>query len=188
MLLLLLAAPPPRSSQLGRTMAPPSRAECEAMDAADALRHVRPRFALPEGTIYLDGNSLGPLPRGVTERVTEVIEREWGRDLITSWNKNGWMDHPLSAGRKIARLVGGGEGNVVVADSTSVNLFKVLGAALALRPGRTRIISETGNFPTDLYMIQGMVVRSHSLPNPRTFFFLAAVSQQCAAAGRRRAC
>ena len=124
------------------------------MDAADALRHVRPRFALPEGTIYLDGNSLGPLPRGVTERVTEVIEREWGRDLITSWNKNGWMDHPLSAGRKIARLVGGGEGNVVVADSTSVNLFKVLGAALALRPGRTRIISETGNFPTDLYMIQ----------------------------------
>ena len=154
MLLLLLAAPPPRSSQLGRTMAPPSRAECEAMDAADALRHVRPRFALPEGTIYLDGNSLGPLPRGVTERVTEVIEREWGRDLITSWNKNGWMDHPLSAGRKIARLVGGGEGNVVVADSTSVNLFKVLGAALALRPGRTRIISETGNFPTDLYMIQ----------------------------------
>ena len=100
-----------------------------------------------------------------------VIEREWRRDLITSWNKNGWMDHPLSAGRKIARLVGGGEGNVVVADSTSVNLFKVLGAALALRPGRTRIISETGNFPTDLYMIQGMVVRSHNLPNSRTFVF-----------------
>jgi kynureninase len=103
------------------------------------------------------GNSLGPLPKGVTERVTQVIEKEWGDDLITSWNINGWIDHPLTVGDKIAELVGGGKGNVVVADSTSVNLFKALGAGLALRPGRSVIISEDGNFPTDLYMIQGML-------------------------------
>ena len=103
------------------------------------------------------GNSLGPLPKGVTERVTHVIEQEWGKDLITSWNINGWIDHPGNVGDKIGSLVGGGEGNVVVCDSTSVNLFKALGAGLALRPGRNVIISEDGNFPTDLYMIQGML-------------------------------
>ena len=103
------------------------------------------------------GNSLGPLPKGVTERVTAVIEKEWGNDLITSWNVNGWLDFPLSVGDKIATLVGGGKGNVVVADSTSVNLFKALGAGLALRPGRSVIVSEDGNFPTDLYMIQGLL-------------------------------
>ena len=95
-----------------------------------------------------------------------MIEKEWGKDLITSWNVNGWIDHPLSVGDKIAALVGGGKGNVVVADSTSVNLFKALGAGLSLRPGRSVIVSEDGNFPTDLYMIQGMLAllgESHQL-------------------------
>lgn len=86
-----------------------------------------------------------------------MIEQEWGKDLITSWNINGWIDHPGNVGDKIGALVGGGDGNVVVCDSTSVNLFKALGAGLALRPGRNVIISEDGNFPTDLYMIQGML-------------------------------
>jgi|EP01047_Picozoa_sp_COSAG01_P068780 kynureninase len=125
--------------------------------------------------MVMAGNSLGVLPRGVSERLQQVVEKEWGRDLIRSWNTNGWMERSSVVGDKIGALVGGGQGNVVVADSTSVNLFKALGAALQLQqaraaaqaavagasepttPRRHLIISEAGNFPTDLYMIQGML-------------------------------
>jgi len=129
---------------------------CRGQDAADPLAHCRDRFDLPEGVIYLDGNSLGPLPKGVAERVQKVITEEWRTDLIKSWNTADWVNLPTRVGAKIAPLVGAGAHQVVMADSTSVNLFKVAAAACKLNPGRTEILSEPGNFPTDLYMMQGL--------------------------------
>jgi kynureninase len=134
-----------------------SRAHCLALDAQDPLASLRDAFALPQGVIYLDGNSLGALPKATAARVAEAIERQWGEDLITGWNKHGWIELPRRVGDKIARLIGAGPGEVVVADSTSINLFKVLAAALRLNPGRRVILSERGNFPTDLYMAQGLI-------------------------------
>jgi len=134
----------------------PSRAECLARDARDPLAGVRRSFRLPEGVIYLDGNSLGALPEATPTRLAAVIEEEWGHDLIRSWNKHGWIELPRRIGDKIARLVGASPGEVVVADSTSVNLFKLLAAALALNPERRVILSERENFPTDLYMAEGL--------------------------------
>jgi len=133
------------------------RAEAEALDVADELAELRQRFVLPEGIIYLDGNSLGPLPRTVPERLAAVVAQEWGEGLITSWNRHGWIDAPLRVGDAIAPLIGALPGEVVVADSVSVNLFKLLAAALALRPGRRVILTEEENFPTDLYVAQGLV-------------------------------
>ena len=136
-----------------------SREEAEALDRTDPLRSVRDRFDLPEtdpSTIYLDGNSLGPLPRAVRERVRTCVEEEWGRDLIASWNKAGWIDLPASVGARIAPLIGAEPDRVRVCDSTSVNLFKVLAAALALRPDRRGIVAQRGNFPTDLYIAEGV--------------------------------
>ncbi|MGH6954631.1 MAG: kynureninase [Alphaproteobacteria bacterium] len=134
-----------------------SRADLRALDASDPLARFRDRFVLPRGVIYLDGNSLGALPRETAARVARAIEREWGRDLIRSWNEHGWIGLPLRLGDKVGRLIGAAPGQVVVADSTSVNLFKLLAAALALRPDRGVILSEEGNFPTDLYVAQGVV-------------------------------
>jgi kynureninase len=134
-----------------------TRDDCRARDAEDPLAALREDFALPEGTIYLDGNSLGALPRATPARMAELIEHQWGHDLVTSWNKHGWIDLPRRVGDKIARLVGAGPGEVVVADSTSVNLFKVLAAALRLNPGRSVILSERHNFPTDLYIAEGLI-------------------------------
>ncbi len=134
----------------------PTRHELAACDEADPLRLHRERFILPEGLIYLDGNSLGALPKVTAERVKKAIEEEWGRDLIRSWNSAGWIDLPLAIGDKIGRLIGAAPGETVVADSTSINLFKVLAAALSLRPGRRRIVSQRDNFPTDLYIAQGL--------------------------------
>ena len=125
-------------------------------DADDPLAPFRARFGLPEGTIYLDGNSLGALPLATPRRLAEVVHEEWGRGLITSWNAAGWVAAPQRVGDKIARLVGADEGEVIACDSTSVNLFKLLTAALSLRPERTTILSESGNFPTDVYMMQGI--------------------------------
>jgi kynureninase len=133
-----------------------SRADCEAMDAADPLAGWRDRFVLPEGIIYLDGNSLGPLPKITEAVVREVTRRQWGEDLIASWNKHGWVDLPQRLGAKVARLLRAKPHEVVVADSTSVNLFKLIAAALDLRPGRRVVVSERGNFPTDLYVAQGL--------------------------------
>ena len=134
-----------------------SRADASALDAADPLASFRDRFVLPEGLVYLDGNSLGALPKGAAERMAEVVSREWGAGLIRSWNDAGWIDLPRRVGDKIARLVGGEPGEVVCTDSTSVNLWKVLAAALSLRPERRTVLSEEGNFPTDLYVAEGLV-------------------------------
>jgi kynureninase len=128
----------------------------EALDQADPLAPLRDRFRLPPGVIYLDGNSLGALPRSTPVRVSRVIEREWGEDLITSWNRHGWIAMSQRVGDKIARLIGAEAGEIVVAETTSINLFKVLSAALKMRPGRRVIVSEAENFPTDLYVAQGL--------------------------------
>lgn len=133
-----------------------TRTDLEALDRADALAPLHELFALPEGVIYLDGNSLGALPKATPARVAEVVQREWGQGLIRSWNDAGWMATPARVGDKIAKLVGAASGSVMVADSTSVNLFKLLGAALAARPGRRVIVSERRNFPTDLYIAEGL--------------------------------
>ncbi len=125
-----------------------------ALDAADPLAPFRARFALPDGVIYLDGNSLGALPRATADRVQAVVRDEWGTGLIRSWNSADWFHAPRRVGSKIARLIGAQPHEVVVADSTSVNLYKLIVAALRARPGRTTVLSEPGNFPTDLYMVE----------------------------------
>ncbi|GEM82656.1 kynureninase [Meiothermus hypogaeus] len=134
-----------------------TQAEIEALDLSDPLAAKREAFAIPEGLVYLDGNSLGVLPKAVQQHLEHVVTEQWGRDLIRSWNTHGWVDLPLKVGGKIARLIGAEEGEVVAADSTSVNLFKVLLAALKLRPERKVIVSDIDNFPTDLYIAQGVV-------------------------------
>jgi kynureninase len=130
---------------------------CREMDAADPLARSRDGFVLPDGIVYLDGNSLGALPRQAEERVRNVITRQWGQDLIKSWNLHDWIGVPARLGGKIARLIGAKPSEVLVADSTSLNVFKALHAALCLRPGRRVILSDDGNFPTDLYMAQGLI-------------------------------
>ena len=131
-------------------------AAAQALDAADPLRPFRGRFDLPDGVIYMDGNSLGPLPGAARAAVARAVDQEWGRGLIRSWNDADWIGAPRRIGDKIARLVGANAGEVVVADSTSVNLFKLAVAALRARPGRRVILTEPGNFPTDLYIAQGL--------------------------------
>ena len=130
-------------------------AAARAMDAADLLRERRDAFLLPEGMIYLDGNSLGALPRATPARVAAVVAEEWGTSLISGWNQHRWIDAPERLGARIAPLIGAGPDEVTVADSTSVNLFKLIVAACRARPGRTAILSEPGNFPTDLYVAAG---------------------------------
>lgn len=133
-----------------------SRADFETLDADDALAFTRKRFRIPDGLIYLDGNSLGVLPEATPARMAEMVEREWGQDLISSWNKHSWMDMPLKLGAKAAPLIGADADEVLVADTVSVNIFKLAAAALKMRPRRRVIVTETGNFPTDLYMLQGL--------------------------------
>ena len=133
-----------------------TRTDAERLDAADPLARFRDRFVLPEGLVYLDGNSLGALPKDAAARVSRVVAEEWGEGLVGSWNDAGWIDLPRRVGEKVARLVGAPAGSVVCTDSTSVNVFKVLSSALALRPGRGTILSEEGNFPTDLYVAEGL--------------------------------
>ena len=130
--------------------------DCREQDSTDPLARCRDAFALPERIIYLDGNSLGALPRQAEERVRAVMTGQWGRDLIKSWNLHDWIGAPQRVGAKIARLIGARPNEVVVADSTSLNVFKALHAALRLRPGRRVILSDEDNFPTDLYMAQGL--------------------------------
>ena len=133
------------------------RKDCLERDARDPLAALRAQFALPAGVIYLDGNSLGALPAAVPARVAELVQHEWGEGLIKSWNTAGWIDLPRRVGDKIAQLIGARPGEVVAADSTSVNLYKVLSAALDLAPaGRRVILSERSNFPTDLYIAEAL--------------------------------
>jgi kynureninase len=128
----------------------------DELDAADPLQAFRERFALPHGVIYLDGNSLGARPKAVEDRLLQTIRGEWGEGLITSWNKADWVGMPQRVGDKIARLIGAGQGDVIACDSTSINIFKALCAALSLSPDRDVILSEKGNFPTDVYIMQGI--------------------------------
>ncbi len=130
--------------------------ELARWDAEDPLAPWMARFELPAGLVYLDGNSLGPLPRGLADRLDGAVRQEWGRDLIASWNRHDWIGLPRRVAGRIAPLIGAGAQDVAVGDSTTVNLFKLLGAALALRPGRREILSSVGNFPTDLYVAQGL--------------------------------
>src|SRR6266498_3215776 len=135
----------------------PSREFAGQLDQQDSLASSREQFVINDSDlIYLDGNSLGRLPKSVIERLKKAVEEEWGTDLIRGWNK-GWWESPSRIGEKIATLFGAGEGQVVVGDQTSVNLFKLATAALTLQPQKKRIITDTFNFPSDLYILQGIV-------------------------------
>jgi kynureninase len=131
-------------------------ADCAALDSRDTLAHARGRFFVPDNVIYLDGNSLGALPRSTLPRLVQVVDREWGDDLIRSWNKNDWIGLPVRLGGHLAPLLGAEPGEVIVADSTSVNLFKLAAAAVRLMSPRRVILTERSNFPTDLYVLQGL--------------------------------
>ncbi len=133
----------------------PDLAAAEAMDAADPLRAFRDRFILPDDVIYLDGNSLGAASPAVLAELRKAAAEEWGQGLIRSWNTAGWFDLPVELGDRIGRLVGAAPGQTVVSDTTSINIYKALHAALALRPGRHVIAAEGSSFPTDLYMAEG---------------------------------
>ena len=133
-----------------------TRADCVELDRQDLLAPQRERFMLPEGVNYLDGNSLGPVPKGVTEHLVRIVEDEWGHGLIRSWNAAGWYDSSLRIGRKLAPLVGAAPHLVIVADTVSVNLFKTLVAAARLRPGRKTIVAELGNFPSDNHIVDSV--------------------------------
>lgn len=117
----------------------------------------RAKFHIPEGVIYLDGNSLGPLPLAAKARAQKVIEEEWGGELIKGWNTAGWMVQPRKVGDRVARLIGAPEGSVVMGDTLSIKVYQALASALEMRPDRRVIVSDSGNFPTDLYMAQGLI-------------------------------
>ncbi|MBN9620899.1 MAG: kynureninase [Actinobacteria bacterium] len=133
-----------------------SRAAAQAADAADPLAAVRGRFALPDGVTYLDGNSLGALPGNVAAAVTDAVERQWGEDLIGSWNGNDWWGLPVRLGARIGALVGAAPGQVVCGDSTSVQLFQALVGLARLRPERRTLVTDGGNFPTDQYLAESV--------------------------------
>lgn len=133
-----------------------TRDDCLTMDAADPLAFARARFALPEGVIYLDGNSLGPPPVAAAPAMAASIAEEWGGGLIRSWNDAGWYDLPVTLGAAVAPLVGAATDEVIVCDSVSVNIFKLAAAALALRPERRAMVVEAGDFPTDGYVLEGL--------------------------------
>ncbi|MDI7864614.1 kynureninase [Rhizobiaceae bacterium n13] len=132
-------------------------AAIEAMDAADALGPMRERFVLPDGLVYLDGNSLGVASSAAFRELQTAASEEWGQDLIRSWNTAGWFDMPLELGDRVGRLIGAAAGQTVVCDTTSINIYKALHAAMALRPDRSVIVTEGGSFPTDIYMAEGVV-------------------------------
>ncbi len=134
----------------------PTREDCVALDDADPIGGFLSRFRRPRDLLYFDGNSLGMLPWAASRRVIEAVESEWGEGLIESWTAAGWIDLPQKVGAKIARLIGAEAEEVIATDSTSINIFKLLAAALRLRPGRRTILTEAGNFPTDIYMAEGL--------------------------------
>jgi kynureninase len=130
--------------------------EARKLDGADPLAFARKRFTLPDGVIYLDGNSLGVLPAATADRLREVAERQWGDDLIASWNKHDWIDWPTRIAAKLAPIVGAKPSELLIADSTSVCLFKLLAAAIRARPSRRTILTQQRNFPTDMYVAEGL--------------------------------
>ncbi|MES4892276.1 aminotransferase class V-fold PLP-dependent enzyme [Streptomyces sp. NPDC096012] len=154
-------------------------------DADDVLAPLAERFLMPDGVVYLDGNSLGPLPAAVPPALADVVTRQWGTDLIHSWNANGWWDAPLRVGDTIGRLIGAAPGQTVAGDSTSVQMFTALGAAVAQSPGRPLLVTDPGHFPTDRYLAeavarrQGLEVRY--VPPARLEAFLAEEGEAVAA-------
>jgi kynureninase len=132
-----------------------TRAVCVERDSQDPLRGLRDRFVIPEGIIYLDGNSLGPMPKAAADVLSRTIEQEWGHDLIRSWNSAGWFDMPVRLGDRVGALIGAAPGQTLVCDTTSINLYKAIQAAIGLRPDRDVIIAEEAAFPTDLYITEG---------------------------------
>jgi kynureninase len=140
----------------GAPMVSITKLYCQKLDAEDPLAGLKDRFMLPDGMVYLDGNSLGPVPKTVPDRVASMISQEWGERLISGWLADGWMEKPLVLGDRVARLIGAAPGEVAVVDTTSINLFKLLASALRLRSDRKVILSNRENFPTDLYMAQGL--------------------------------
>jgi kynureninase len=132
-----------------------SREACVARDLVDPLGTFRDRYVIPEGVIYLDGNSLGPMPRAAASMLNHTIEQEWGQDLIRSWNSAGWFDMPLQLGDRVGALIGAAPGQTLVCDTTSINLYKAIHAAIGLRPDRDVVVAEDESFPTDLYIIEG---------------------------------
>jgi len=145
---------------------PITHSNCQSLDQHDVLASMREQFILPEGIIYLDGNSLGVQPKAALAKALQVITQEWGTGLIRSWNTAGWFDLPQRLGNQLAKLVGAHEGEVVVTDTTSINLFKVLASALRQQqdkaPKKRVIVSERRNFPTDLYIAQGLIEQLHA--------------------------
>ncbi|GLW09057.1 kynureninase [Microtetraspora sp. NBRC 13810] len=133
-----------------------SRADCAALDEQDPLRDFRDEFVLPEGVVYLVGNSLGAPPKGAAARVARTVEREWGHDLVGGWNAAGWWEQPLRAGDRIAPLIGAGPGEVVAGNTTSIAIFQTVAAAVRLRPGRRVIVADLTDFPTDGYIVQNL--------------------------------
>ncbi|MBZ9943760.1 kynureninase [Mesorhizobium sp. B2-2-2] len=134
----------------------PDLAAIEAMDTADPLRAMRDRFTLPQGVIYLDGNSLGAASPAVFGELQKAATQEWAQDLIRAWNTAGWFDMPVELGDQLGRLIGAAAGQTVVCDTTSINIYKVLHAALGMRPDRSVVVAEGDSFPTDLYMAEGV--------------------------------
>lgn len=126
-------------------------------DLKQIFAETKKAFDLPQGVIYLDGNSLGPMTHASRARVTDELDNQWSKKLIRGWNESGWYHLPQRVGDKIGRLIGASEGTVTTADNTSINVFKVLSAAIALNPERRVILSDSGNFPTDLYVAQGII-------------------------------
>ncbi|MFE0727236.1 kynureninase [Streptomyces antibioticus] len=146
------------------TSAPPTHHHelalmAQELDARTPLSDTRDRFLLPENVVYLDGNSLGPLPAAVPPVLDDVLRRQWGTDLIASWNTHGWWDAPLRVGDTVGRIVGAAPGQTLVGDSTSVQLYNALGAAAALRPGRPLLVTDPGHFPTDRYITDSVAAR-----------------------------
>lgn len=131
-------------------------ADAEARDAVNPLAHLRARFALPEGVVYLDGNSLGALPRATAAALGDATARQWGDSLVSGWTRHDWIGMPQRLGAKIALLIGAAADEVIITDTTSTNVFKLVAAAMAARPDRRVVLTEAGNFPTDVYMAQGV--------------------------------
>ena len=134
-----------------------TREDFTALDDQDVLAPFADEFHIPDGLIYFDGNSLGMMPKAAMARAKEVIEKEWGTDLIKSWNKAGWFNLVEKLGDKMATLIGANKGEVIYADSTGLNVYKLVAAALEMRPERKVIVMEGSNFPTDNYMVQGLI-------------------------------
>tara|TARA_B110000908_G_scaffold27263_1_gene31918 strand:- start:29 stop:1264 length:1236 start_codon:yes stop_codon:yes gene_type:complete len=137
-------------------MTPLARQYFEQLDKHDQLAPMREKFCLEEDLVYLDGNSLGVLPRATADHISQVVTQQWGNGLIRSWNTHQWMEKPTKLGDKVAQLIGSKKAQVLVCDTTSVNIFKLAAAAVKMRPGRSKLITEIGNFATDLYLLQGL--------------------------------